>query len=296
MNLAPVLIFAYNRFEHLQKTIESLSKNYLANQSEIFIYSDGEKTSKDHQKIKEIRTYLKNLQGFKKINLIFRPENLGLANSIIKGVSEIITIHKKVIVLEDDMISTPDFLNFMNDALLFYETEKKIFTISGYNFPIKIPQNYQKDVFITQRASSWGWATWEDRWQKADWQVNDYQSFIKNKKEKKAFKAIGEDLVIMLKKQQKGIVNSWAIRWIYTHFKHNAFCLYPIHSKIQNIGTDNTGTHTPDTTKFEVMFEEKKYEFTPKIEENKEIKKNMCLFFKPHFFKKITNFLKYKEF
>ncbi|TAG42976.1 MAG: glycosyltransferase, partial [Cytophagia bacterium] len=155
MNLAPVLIFAYNRFEHLQKTIESLSKNYLANQSEIFIYSDGEKTIKDHEKIKEIRTYLKNLKGFKKINLIFRAENLGLANSIIKGVSEIITIHKKVIVLEDDMISTPDFLNFMNDALLFYEAEKKIFTISGYNFPIKIPQNYQEDVFITQRASSW---------------------------------------------------------------------------------------------------------------------------------------------
>lgn len=296
MNLAPVLIFAYNRFEHLKKTIESLSKNHLAIESEIFIFSDGAKNTEDTKKITEIRNYLKNIDGFKKINLIFRENNLGLANSIIGGVSEIIKIHQKVIVLEDDMISTPDFLNFMNDALSFYQKEEKIFTISGYTFPITIPIDYQKDVFITQRACSWGWATWVDRWEKADWQMNDYQDFIKNKTQKKQFKAIGKDLIIMLKKQQKGLINSWAIRWIYTHFKHNAFCLFPIHSKIQNIGADNTGTHTPETKKFEVILKDEKYEFVPQIKENPIITKNMSLFFKPNLLKKIMYFLKYGEF
>ncbi len=297
INLSPIIIFAYNRPLHLQKTIESLSKNYLAAESEVFLYIDNAKKEIDKAKVEEVKQYVKkNLENsifFKKITIIEREKNWGLANSIIAGVSEIIKIYKKAIILEDDMICTPDFLNFMNDALDFYQDEKKIFSISGYTFPIVIPSDYKKNVFINQRTSSWGWATWEDRWQKADWQMNDYQSFIKNNIEKKQFKAIGEDLILMLKKQQNGLIDSWAIRWIYTHFKHKGFCVYPIHSKIQNIGTDNTGTHTPETKKFDIELSEKSYQFVKNIEENEVIKKNLSLFFKPDLLVRIKYFFKY---
>ncbi|TAE73162.1 MAG: glycosyltransferase [Bacteroidetes bacterium] len=301
--LAPIVVFAYNRPLHLQKTIESLAKNYLARQSEVFIYIDGAKNQEDEIKINEVKSYIQNYIknqineiDFKKINIITREKNWGLANSVIAGVSEVINIYKKIIVLEDDMISTPDFLNYMNDALNFYENENKIFSISGYTFPIDIPIDYIENVFITQRTSSWGWATWENRWKKADWQMTDYPYFIKNNTQKKQLSSIGEDLVLMLKKQHQGFVDSWAIRWIYTHFKQNAFCLYPIDSKIKNIGTDNTGAHTPNTQKFEVDLVEKPYQFVKNIEENQIIKKNMSNFFKPNFLKKIKYFFKYGHF
>jgi hypothetical protein len=130
----------------------------------------------------------------------------------------------------------------MNDCLNKYQYHEHIFSISGYLPPIPI-KDESNDIFLFPRCSSWGWATWSDRWEKTDWEVSDFMYFVKNKKERKNFAEGGEDLIYLLLKQQKGIINSWAIRWAYTHFKNHAYAIYPIYSKIKNIGIDGTGTN-----------------------------------------------------
>ena len=296
MNLAPIIIFAYNRPEHLRKTIESLSKNPLAGQSDVFIFSDGPKKQEDTLIISHLRAYLKSIQGFKTIQITEREKNWGLANSVIAGVSEIVQQSGKAIVLEDDMICAPNFLNFMNDALNKYQNNTQIFSISGYTFPIQIPADYHLDVFISPRASSWGWATWQDRWEKADWQVSDYQYFTNNNTLKQQFnQSGGYDLSLMLKKQMLGKVNSWAIRWTYTHFKNQAFCLYPLKSKIHNIGADKSGTHTPKTQKYAVELSESSYQLPEIIPINSLIINNIANFFKPKWYRRILNYWQYKE-
>jgi hypothetical protein len=291
--LFPIVLFVYNRPEHLKATIESLQQNPLAKASELFIFSDGAKNSQDEPKVKAVRAYLADIQGFKDISIDYRTKNWGLANSVISGVSEILAKYPAAIVLEDDMVFAPNFLNFMNDALHFYQNNSKIFSISGYTFPIQIPANYPHKVFINPRASSWGWGTWQDRWAKIDWQVSDYQSFINNKVLLKQFNQGGADLGLMLKKQQLGLIDSWAIRWTYTHFKNQAYCLYPTQSKINNIGMDDSGTHSNTTVKYRVSLQNADYQLVKDIPLNQEISQNLARFFRPSLLRRVLNWWKY---
>lgn len=243
MKLAPIVLFAYKRFWHLKQTVDALSKNYQANESEIFIFSDGAKDVSDREKVEEVRKYLAEINGFGKIHLIFRPVHLGLANSIISGVSEIFKRYTKLIVVEDDLISSPNFLTFMNKTLEIYESDKRIFSVTGFTYPNITGQTYGKPVYLGYRASSWGWGTWRDRWNKADWQVKDFEQFSNDYIEQEKFARGGEDLYGMLEYQMKGYIDSWAIRWCYAHYKNDAYCLYPTISKVKNIGLDRSGTH-----------------------------------------------------
>ena len=163
MTLAPIVIFVYNRPWHIQQSLEALKKNELAKVSELFIYSDGPKDEDSIKGVEEVRSYIKDVSGFRKVTIIKRKENWGLANSIIDGVNEIVNKYEKIIVLEDDLVTSPYFLNFMNEALEFYKNKKKIWHISGWNYPIK---TYGiEDVFLWRVMNCWGWATWKDRWQ-----------------------------------------------------------------------------------------------------------------------------------
>ncbi|MDI6716137.1 MAG: glycosyltransferase [Actinomycetota bacterium] len=176
-NLAPVVLFVYKRLYHAQQTVKFLQKNDLAEQSELYIYSDGPKHEHDIEKVKEVRAYLKTISGFKTITVIEREKNLGLANSIITGVTEVIDKFGKVIVMEDDLLCSRNFLSFMNKALDHYKDDKRIFSVTGLNYPIKIPESYKHDVYLAYRESSWGWGTWKDRWDKTDWQVEVIKSY-----------------------------------------------------------------------------------------------------------------------
>ena len=258
----PVVIFCYNRLWHLEQTISALRQNTIATQTQLIIYADAPKSEAKNdtkngtnkQKTLFIKAYLQTLQystDFLSVEIIFRETNFGLAKSIIEGATEVLEKYGKAIFLEDDLVSSPDFLQYMNDALAFYENNDKIFSISGYNPPIEIPKHFlKKSTYLCPRACSWGWATWLHKWQKNDWQVLDFEIFIKDKKAQKRFHLGGNDMTVMLLKQQKKINNSWAIRWAYTHFKYNVFCLYPIKTKIHNIGNDGAGTHAPKTKKY----------------------------------------------
>ncbi len=303
---SPIALFAYNRPFHLQKTIESLLLNDLAKDSELFIFSDAPKIQKNKEKhtekniilVENVRIYLEKVQSyegiyFKKIHIITQNQNQGLAKSIITGVTQLLDTYPHIIVLEDDMICTKDFLQFMNKCLDKYETEKQIFTISGYRFPIEIPLDFKEDVFLWQRASSWGWATWVDRWQKADWDVKNFKTFWANKTLRKAFNQGGEDLSLMLYKQQKNMISSWAVRWCFTLFEQKGFCVYPTHSKIQNIGHDNSGTNSANTTKYNIEIEEKDFILPQKPKEYPALNQKLSKFFRPSFFRKMINWIKF---
>jgi len=294
-NLSPIVLFVYNRPEHTQRTVESLLKNILASESRLFVFSDGAKNEEDTQKVRTVRDYIKTIKGFGRIEIVLRDKNFGLANSVISGVNEIFKQNDQVIVMEDDIISSPSFLTFMNKALAFYQDNKSIYSISGYPYPIKIPNTYKKDVFISYRASSWGWGTWKDRWEKVDWEVKDFNKFISDKKAPELFDRGGQDLTPMLKAQMKGHVDSWAIRLGYALFKNNAYCLYPVTPLCKNIGTDKSGTHSSSSNKLDVELQESDKEFvlSRDLELNEDIVKKIQKLFKLTLIRKIINFIQF---
>jgi hypothetical protein len=235
MTLAPIVLFTYKRLNTLQQTVEALKNNYLAAESDIYIYSDAAKVKEDQVAIDDVREYIKSIDGFKTITIYESESNKGLATSIIEGVTDILHIHEKVIVLEDDLVTSPNFLNYMNQALQFYKNEAKVFSITGYSLPIHNVES-EADVYFTSRSSSWGWATWKDRWVNIDWEVKDYPQFKNNRSLRHDFNKMGSDMSQMLDRQMQGKINSWAIRWCYHQFKLGALSVHPFKSKIENIG------------------------------------------------------------
>ena len=244
VTLAPILLFTYKRLDALRQTVSALQQNYYAKESDLVIFSDAAKKDNDEAVIIQVRTYLKTINGFKNIRIVEAAKNKGLANSIIYGVTQIIKEYGKVIVLEDDLITSSNFLVYMNKALEFYKNNSKIFSIAGYTIPISVSADYVYDIYFLQRASSWGWASWKERWLEIDWNVIDFDQFKKNKKEKKEFKLGGSDMFNMLNKQMQGKMDSWAIRWCYYQFKQKSYTAYPILSKVKNIGFGTGATHT----------------------------------------------------
>ncbi|MEZ4902496.1 MAG: glycosyltransferase [Spirosomataceae bacterium] len=273
METAPIVLFCFNRPEHLKKTIEALQQNLLAAQSDLYIYADGARHERDEAKVNAVRQYIRTITGFKKIEIIERTQNWGLAESVIAGVTEIVAKYGRVIVMEDDLVCTNDYLDFMNQALNKYKQESTIFSVSGYLFPIDVPKNYQPELCLLPRASSWGWGTWYDRWQKADFNVSDFEQFMQDETAKKDFMKGGEDLLPMLVKQRLGMIDSWAVRWCYTHFKNQAYCLYPIRSKIQSTGIDGAGTNVRYTHRFKTIISDK----MPVMAEIEQLKANEYL-------------------
>ena len=153
--------------------------------------------------------------------------------------------HRRVIVLEDDLLTTSDFLTFMNQALERYDSHPEIFSISGFNFAAKAPGDYLHDAFCFYRSSSLGWGTWKDRWEKADWKVSDYASFCSDEHSKRLFNRGVDDLAGMLDLQMAGRINSWAIRWAYAHFRNDALALLSLRPRVFHIGSDRSGTNSP---------------------------------------------------
>lgn len=256
--LAPIVLFVYNRPNHTKATVEALAKNTLAKESELYIFADGPKEKKSNDNIEKTRDYIKGVQEkywFKNIVISLEEQNKGLANSVIDGVSKIITKHQKIIVLEDDIVAGPNFLQYMNDALDFYKDNEKIWSISGYTMNMRSLKKYSECVYFGYRASSWGWGTWLNRWEKVDWAVKDFETFILNKKLRKKFNRGGRDMSKMLEEQIKGNIDSWAIRWCYQQSKYDMLTVFPRYSQVKNIGCDGSGTHSGVSSQFDVQLE-----------------------------------------
>jgi hypothetical protein len=239
MKLAPIVLFTYNRPWHTQQTIEALQKNELAKESELFIFSDGGKDKTSWGKVNEVREYLKTINGFKKVILTFQDKNIGLADSIISGVTKIVNQYGKIIVLEDDIVTSQYFLKFMNEALDFYEKENKVWHISGWNYPIRVIT--EKEVYFSSFGNTWGWATWKSRWlhfkKDTDYLLNTFDTNMINKFNIENIYNFWSQVIL----NKEGKINTWAIYWYATFFLNNGLCLNPINSLVKNIGFDGSG-------------------------------------------------------
>lgn len=246
MNSAPIVLFTYDRLEHTRRTIEALSANEGAEESDLFIYSDGPKAVDREKPVQAVRESLRSVSGFNSVTVIEREHNLGLANSVIAGVTEVLERSSSVIVLEDDLLTSRNFLAFVNSALTTYREREDVFSVTGYNYPLEVPPTYREDAYLSYRGSSWGWGTWRDRWNRVDWSVSDYDEFTRDLRAQELFRRGGDDLPAMLAAQMSGELDSWSIRFDYAHYKYDAFCLHPVVSKVQNIGFDGSGVHCTD--------------------------------------------------
>jgi len=254
--LAPVCLFTYNRLEVTRKTIEALKKNFLASESELFIFSDGPKNSSSKEIISEVRKYLKTISGFKKIEIYESLKNKGLANSIIDGVTKIIEKYGKVIVLEDDLVTSPNFLDFMNQALEFYIKANKIKSINGFSLKLS-SKDINQFVYFHQRTFPWGWATWKDRWDKRIFDKTLINEKISSDKSilTEFNRKCGSDISTMLLASLKGKNNSWYVRWVFNHFTNNSYAVFPILSKVKNVGFNNEGTHCNEINVYQSNFD-----------------------------------------
>lgn len=275
--LAPVAIFVYARPEHTKRTIEALAKNDLARETEVYIYADNTKKENNIKQVEEVRKYIDTIPDknyFKIVTIIKSPKNKGLANSVIEGVTKVINMYGKAIVVEDDLVTSKYFLTYMNEALDFYKNDKTIWSISGYNPPIEIPRDYKQDVYLGYRASSWGWATWKDRWETIDWDVKDYAKFKHSISKRKRLNRGGPDMAQMLDNQMKNRIDSWAIRWCYEQSKQGKLTIFPTKSLVINQGLDGSGTHSGTSHKFDVTLTDKLPKLEKDLSLNKEISKN----------------------
>ena len=253
-NITPIVLFVYNRPWHTRQTVEALQKNELAGQSDLIIYSDGSPNEKAQVGVREVREYIKTITGFNRIEIIERKRNLGLANSIIAGVTDVVDNYGWVIVMEDDLVSSPFLLRYMNAALNYYENDERIASIGAYTFPVK---SKLPEAFFLRYASSWGWATWKRGW---DIFNCNGEKLLAELNEKGLYKRFDFDgaypYTKMLKEQINGNNDSWAIRWYASAFLAEKLTLYPGKSLVNNIGHDCSGSHCGIENRFDVTVSE----------------------------------------
>ena len=237
-NTPGIAIFAYNRPQHLKKTLNTLSNNLNAKKFDTFIFCDGAKNNKDIKKINYVREISKTVGNFKSKKFFFRKSNYGLCNSLKYGISKVLETKKSVIVLEDDIITNKHFLNYMDEALNFYSNTKNIGSITGYSYT-----NTEDDLFLSQRHASWGWGTWKNTWEKMRWEKKYINNYIKTKNFKKNFNKAGRDMYQLLEQQINNKIDTMDILFNFNCFIKNKYCVCPKKSLLYNIGLDGSGIH-----------------------------------------------------
>jgi hypothetical protein len=298
MALAPIVLFAYNRSLHTKQTVEKLLEADLASASDLIIFSDGPRSEKDQDSVNETRKYLASISGFKSLKIHEAEKNMGLASSVINGVSEVIAEYGKVIVFEDDLLVSPQTLTYMNHYLDLYEKEEKVISIHSFVYPLK---KYSGKPFFIRGADCYGWATWKRGWDLFEKDATKlYDQITSNRDLAYQFDFEGSyPYTKMLKRQIEGKVDSWAIRWYASAFLLGKVTLYPPSSLIQNIGMDGSGTHSDDMDLFTHTTLNEKLEnllIAPRsIEEDRDMFLKFKAFFrsmKPSIVKRLINKLK----
>lgn len=247
---APVVIFVYDRLEHVQQTVDALLANQHASETDVIFYSDAAKNLQGSSSVEEVRNYIRTVTGFRSVSVVLRDVNFGLARSIIEGVTEVLKQYGRIIVLEDDMVTSPYFLTFMNSALTLYAADERVVSVHGYVYPVskELPE-----TFFLLGADCWGWATWSRGWSLFN-PDGDYllRELKKHRLTRKFDFGDSYPYTQMLKNQVLGRNSSWAVRWYASTFLAGKLTLYPGKSLIHNIGNDNSGTHCVSTSYHDV--------------------------------------------
>ena len=247
--LAPIVLFAYKRADHIRQTLEALSKNTLADQSELIVVSDAGKNESDHAAVQEVRDLILSKQWCGKVSLICNKKNLGLNENFFFHITNIVNEFGKIIILEEDIVTSSNFLKYMNDALVMYENEKKVMQISGFIFNMNTKK--LDSTYFLGITNGWGWATWADRWSLLNRDPKDLFAKVQSMNLYNTMTLDGAepDFYNQLESNAKGIHNHWDIKWLSSVVTNHGLCLFPKESLVVNIGFDGSGTHFKDGEK-----------------------------------------------
>lgn len=242
--MSPICIFVYKRYETTKMMLESLLACPECADSELYVFMDEARNDSEADDVEKVRALFDDLKGFKTIHPFPARMNKGMTNSVIDGVTKVLSENEDIIVLEDDLVVAPDFLTFMNAAIEAYRNREDIWSISGYTPDLKEIESYDKSgVFLVPRAQCWGWATWRDRWETVDWEVSDFARLARRKKLRDEFNMGGNDLFRTLEMERHERIESWAVRWAYAASKQKKWTVNPMQSKVQNIGLKSSQSH-----------------------------------------------------
>lgn len=250
--LAPVVVFAYNRPQHLRQTLDALAACRLARQTDVHVFADGPRKPAAADAVAEVRRVLEaeaTAGRFASFQVQASDTNKGLARSIIHGVGEVLAVYGRVIVLEDDLLVSADFLEFMNDCLAFYQDDPTVGAVSGFCPLDRLPADYREDVFLAHRSSSQGWGTWTRVWDGVDWSAAGIAQLDQDWALRRALNREGNDRYDRLRRQLAGQIDSWSIRFGLSLFLRGLGTIYPVVNRIRNTGYDGSGTHSVGTPK-----------------------------------------------
>ena len=253
MDTTPVILFAFNRPDALRRSLTALAAADLAAETDLFIRLDGPRNEADAEKVAAVREVAASATGFRSVAVYRAEKNQGLGPSVIAGVSQVLDFSETVIVLEDDLVVSRGFLVYMNRALRHFADDDRVFSVCGYTNRVTVPEGYPYDTYFAPRSSSWGWATWRDRWQSVDWNPTP-ASLQKNAR---AFNRWGgSDCAKIMRDWMEGRNKSWAIRFCYSQFLQGKTALFPVRSLVDpSAGFDGDGTNCRRYTRFKFDFD-----------------------------------------
>jgi hypothetical protein len=274
----PVVLFVYARVEHTRSTVDALLNNPESKNTDLIIFSDAAKTPAKQTAVDAVRNYIYKINGFRSIKIYLRQINYGLSKSIISGVTEVLTNYESVIVLEDDMVVSANFLNYMKNSLLFFRNDDRIISIHGYMYPVRqsVP-----NIFFMRGADCWGWGTWRRGWALFNPDGHFLLRELKRRNLVNDFNLNGSyDYFKMLKMQVNNKNDSWAIRWHASAFLAEKLTQYPGKSLVKNIGNDGSGTHCGSNSELNIQFSNVDFSFQNiNIAHSKEASKAIESFF-----------------
>jgi len=250
VTIAPIALFTYSRLEHTRLTVEALLRNFSVENHDLIIFSDAASSPEQQFAVNQVRSFLETITGFRSVTIHHRAHNFGLAKSIIEGVTQVLSSYDRIIVLEDDIVTSPYFLTYMNQSLDRFVDDQRVISIHGYLYPV---EQVLPEAFFLRGADCWGWATWRRGWKLFN---PDGQTLLNQLTQKKLLHAFdfngAHNYSKMLKEQIVGANNSWAVRWHASAFLENKLTLYPGRSLVHNIGNDGSGTHCGDASLYDV--------------------------------------------
>ena len=242
MKLAPIVLFAFNRPEHTEQTLRALEQNDLADESDLFVFLDGARACSspaELSKARAVKEVLLKKWLFKSLRLIERESNFGLADNITDGVTRVVTEFDKVIVLEDDIVTSQGFLKYMNDALEFYQSNENVMHVSGYMFPV---EGELPSTFFYNTGSCWGWGTWQRAWRHFE---ADSDRLIASIEKQGRWDEFNIESTYSFEQQLRanaaGSLRTWAVKWYASFFLRGGHALHPYPSLVNNIGHDGAG-------------------------------------------------------
>jgi hypothetical protein len=249
---APICLFVYNRVDDVKHVVESLQQATGSQSVDLFVFSDGAKKKSDIDSVESVRMYLKSVSGFRSMQVIESDCNKGLANSIISGISKVLENHDACIVLEDDLRVSIDFIQYMNLSLDMYKDNVEIFSISGFGLDVGVSNDFGN--YFWERAHSWGWATWKDRWETVIWDKEYIENLLPKLSVLQIHNIMGSDFRGMCQSFIKGRINSWYVRFAFNQYVQGKLTSYPFISKVKNEGFSEQATHCKNYNRYRTRY------------------------------------------